>query len=150
MKKRLSMDEALYLMGHKSKVSIKDAAEKMGMGKSLLYRMLNSFDKSAHFPATLLTPAMQTFKNVTPLKVLAQRLGYLLVKPKRGNANKAKTLADYQLEFSKLMQQLLAFFAKQSTELSTTVFHMLDEHMESTAHLKASCERNSDQLELSI
>ena len=145
-----SLDEALYVMAHNSQVSIREASEAIGVKSPYLYRMLNPYDSGANLPAPWLIKAMQSFKNILPFRVQANYLGFLIVKPPFGRASKARSLSEFQLQFSKLIQTLIDFSNHPLKDTRRGVLDLLREHMETTAHLRARCEKDLNQMELNF
>jgi len=142
----MTLDQALYHMGHKSKISIEEAASKMGVGINHLYRMLNPNDAGANLPARLLVPAMRAFNDYTPLRVILRDCGLIAFRPPRGDANSAQELHEYQHAYAKLLTALHEFIANPEYEKGQKVISALIEHMENTASWRYKVQKDLEEL----
>lgn len=143
-----TLDEALYIMGHESKVSFMEAATRMGISHNTLYRKLSPNDAGANLQVRELVPAMRAFENFLPLKVLGRDSGCLVFRPPRGRASNAQELAEYQMHFAKVFQALAAFIDQPTKENYTEVIERLWDHLKETASWKVRCEKDMNQLEM--
>lgn len=148
MKRLPTLDEALYLMGHDSKVSFVEAATRMGISHNTLYRKLSPTDAGANLHVRELVPAMRAFENYLPLQVMARDCGLLLIRPPRGRASNAQELAEYQMSFARVFQALARFIDSPTRELGNKVIEELWQHMKDTAAWKKRCEKDLNQMEL--
>lgn len=148
VRKCCSLSEAIYAMAHESDVSIGDAASQIGISEGLLYRALNCNDGTSLSPERLLA-AMRVFRSVSPLRVMARKLGYLIFKPPVGRFKKALGLAEFQLKFSGLIGALMYVYESPENESVCMAVDRLDEHLQDTANIKALLKRrNLNQLEM--
>lgn len=145
-KRVLTIDDALYIMGHQGKVSVAEAADMMGVSHNYLYRMLSPTDSGANFPVRKLVPAMRAFQNYLPLKVIARDCGFMVFKAPRGVARNAVELTEYQIRFSRLVQLILKYLDQPTYELGQEVLAKLLEHLEDTANWKARVQGDVRQL----
>ena len=145
-KRIITIDEALYIMGHQGKVSIAEAADMMGVSHNYLYRMLSPTDSGANFPVRKLVPAMRAFQNYLPLKVIARDCGFMVFKAPRGVARNAVELTEYQVRFARLVQMILQFLDTGDFELGQQIIEKLGEHLNDTANWKARVKQNVRQL----
>lgn len=148
-----TLAEAIYFMGHSGNASIKSVAESLGVSDSYLYRMLNWADGGAHFSPELLVDAMRGFKCEAPLRWMAQALGFMLVRPPRGNASRARLLSDLQIGFAEVVRVLAGPLGElESVRRSPEggIIDVLWGHMEETAHVRAAVMRRMGQLELEV
>lgn len=143
-----SMEAAIYQMAHGSTVQVGQGADLMGMKSSYLYRLLNIFDTRASFPAVLISPAMQAFKNVSPLSWLNSQHGYIAVKPPRTSAKRQFCISDLQLQFAELFKALLALDQQFVEPNKTLALQHLHTTLKSLCTLKVSVQQYSNQLEL--
>jgi len=144
----LTLDEALYRMGHESRVSIAEAADIMGVSHNYLYRMLCPTDSGANFPVRKLVPAMRAFRNYLPLKVIARDCGFMCFRAPKGTARNALELSEYQIRFTKMIQLIIRYLDNPTYELGQEIIQRLWDHIEETASWKARCEKDSRQMEL--
>ena len=146
----LTVDEALHSMPERSKASQREVCNLVGMSESALSRKLSRFDEGAHLHVAELTPVMNGFKDWTPLHVLCRINGGLFVQMPKGKAKKALKPSDFNIECSRLVSLLIDFYDEPSQEKYDKLDSTLQDHVQSTANIRAHIKTNINQAELDL
>lgn len=146
-----SLDEEVSQAAQSCGLSYDQLADDLNVGRSNLYRMLNPYDRGASFPARLLNPFMRITGDYGPLKNLANRNGFLLVKIPRKALKKLDESAlinNYQFSFNSLIKNLLSFFDQPTAQKQAALINQLTKYLEHTAEIRERIKKNPHQEDL--
>ena len=128
-----SLDQALHDTFHGSRKSPKAISEECGVKYNYMARMVLNGESGCNFPVHLLIPFMQSAKNYSVLKVLANSCGFLLVKrPRCASSRKSqeRSLRGWQSGFARMMESVIRFIDEPSGKRQSEALDGITAHLE--------------------
>jgi hypothetical protein len=154
MNRQQTIKTVLYQTIHRSKKSVEQIADEMGISASYLYRAGLPVDESGvKFPVEHLTPLVKATKNPAILEHLASLNGYILVKvPNTGQQEDEIDMVDeYQEATTKALRSLKEFFNNPDMNTYQNVDAALKEVMSKSASAQRYVgKRMSGQIEMEL
>lgn len=155
MNRQQTIKTVLYQTIHRSKKSVEQIADEMGISASYLYRAGLPVDESGvKFPVEHLTPLVKATKNPAILEHLASLNGYILVKvPKYRDSKRDEIdmVDEYQEATTKALRSLKEFFNNPDMNTYQNVDAALKEVMSRSASAQGYVDkRMSGQIEMEL
>ncbi|APF20366.1 hypothetical protein Calab_1484 [Caldithrix abyssi DSM 13497] len=150
-----TIKELLYETIHRSKKTVPQIADEMGISANYLYRAgLPTDGSGVKFPLEFLVPLMKTTKNYNILKHLARLCGFILVKEPRFRGYRGDEIDlvdEYQEVTTKAVRLLKTFLSKPTFENYSQTVNALDAVMEKSAQAHRYAQKKArGQLELDL
>jgi len=145
-----SLKEILYQTIHRSRATVPELADILGVSPNYLYKMGLPTDNGARFPLELLLPLMRATGNYAVLRHLADRSGFLLVKIPRVPRNRQETnqmIAGYQALTTEAIRLLIGYFQEPTREKKRNLLEILNKVAAGSIGIKKRVEQGN-QLEL--
>lgn len=136
--KTLDQVVAMTIRRYRGGDGIEELADLLGIKPGMLYRLSNPLDEEARINSKHLLPLMEKTRDISILKHLASRLGYLLVRVPRVRTAREQELAAYQASQAMAMQAVCGFYL--GTRKPDDVLEAIREEMEKAAGFRKAIE----------